>query len=98
MKLSLEHLNVGTVWTILVGCVMGVVFIFNTFARAADVEKKFEHLELDIAYGQFYDRLDDYEEALNEGRDVLAKEYLRQMERLRAKICELDPEWERCDD
>jgi translation initiation factor IF-2 len=98
MKIPLDKINVGTIWTILAGCVAGVVFMFNTFARASEVQQKFEHLELDIAYGQFYDRLDDYEEALGEEREELAKEYLRQMERLRAKICELDPEWERCDD
>lgn len=98
MALPIDKLNVGGLWTILVGCVAGVVFVFNTFARADDVENKFEQIELDMAYGQFYDRLDDYEEALDEGREGLAAEYARQMERLRAVICEHDPEWERCDD
>ena len=50
-----------------------------------------------MAYGQYYDRLDDRDESLAEGNHELAAEYERQMERLKAKICEHDPEWERCD-
>jgi hypothetical protein len=75
------------------GTAGAVLFMFSTFATATEVED----IKLDIAYGQYYDRLDDYEEALAEGRPELAAEYKRQMERLRANICEQDPEWERCD-
>lgn len=96
--MQLGHLNIGSVWAIVVGLVAAVVFVFNEFARAEDVNLKFGALELDIAYGQYYDRLDDYDEAVSEGNLDLAAEYRRQMERLRAKICESDPEWERCDD
>ena len=71
-----------------------VVWMFTQFASAAEVED----LKIELAYGQFYDRLDDYEEAQAEGRDELANEYKRQMERLKAKICEADPKWERCKD
>ena len=71
-----------------------VVWMFTTFASAAEVDE----IKLDIAYGQYYDRLDDYDEALTEGNEELAAEYKRQMERLKAKICEADPEWERCDE
>lgn len=91
MKL-VDYVNVG-----LITSTAGVVaWMFNTFASAADVDERVSKLELDIAYGQYYDRLDDYEEAAAEGRDKLAAEYLRQMERLKAAICEADPEWERC--
>jgi len=76
------------------GTASAVLFMFQTFASASEVDE----LRLEIAYGQFYDRLDDYEEALSEGREELASEYKRRMERLRAQICESDPEWERCDD
>ena len=57
---------------------------------------QFAQFAIDTYYGQYYDRLDDYEEAVAEGRMELAKEYKRQMEKLKAKICEEDPEWERC--
>ena len=70
-----------------------ILWMFQTFASAEELDS----LRLEIAYGQFYDRLDDYEEALEEGRDELAEEYRRRMERLRAQICEQDPEWERCE-
>ena len=59
--------------------------------------EKLEQQQLRAAYGQFYDRLDDYDEAVDEENDRLAAEYLRQMEVLRSEICALDPEWERCE-
>ena len=71
-----------------------VVWMFTNFASADEVEE----IHLDLAYGQYYDRLDDRDEARDEGNAELAAEYERQMERLRAKICEEDPEWERCDE
>ena len=77
---------------LITGTAAAVLWMFQTFATAAEVED----LKLNIAYGQFYDRLDDYDEAIAEGNEDLAREYLRQMERLRAIICESDPEWERC--
>lgn len=76
------------------GTACAVIWMFTTFASASEVEE----IHLDISYGQFYDRLDDYDEAVDEGNEELAKEYARQMERLKAKICESDPEWERCGD
>jgi hypothetical protein len=91
MKLSLtDKINFGLI-TLTAGA---MVWIFTTFASAAEVDE----IKLDIAYGQFYDRLDDYDEAVSEGNEALAAEYKRQMERLKAKICEADPEWERCDE
>lgn len=71
-----------------------MVWIFTTFASASEVEA----IAVDVAYGQYYDRLDDYDEAKDEGNVDLAAEYMRQMERLKAKICAADPEWERCDE
>jgi len=85
-------INVTLVWTAITTTVAAVLWMFTAFASASEVEE----IRIDVAYGQYYDRLDDYEEALDEGREELAAEYKRQMERLRAKICEADPEWERC--
>ncbi len=71
-----------------------VIWMFSTFASAADVDE----IKLDQWYGQFYDRLDDRDDALEDGNTELAQEHERQMDRLRAKICEEDPKWERCKD
>ena len=76
---------IGTVWG-------GVTALDYRYAPAGKVEE----MSLDIWYGQYYDRLDDYDEAVAEGNRELAEEYKRQMERIKAKICEVDPEWERC--
>jgi len=78
--------------TLMAAVASSVVWMYATFASAAEVEE----IHTDLAYGQYYDRLDDYDEAMSEGNVALAQEYARQMERLKAKICEADPEWERC--
>lgn len=91
MKISLtDKLNFGLISM----TAAAVVWMFTQFASASEVEE----IHLDISYGQYYDRLDDYDEAVEEGNEELAREYARQMERLKAKICEADPEWERCRD
>jgi len=91
MKATLnDKLNFGLVGV----TASAVVWMFTQFASASEVEA----IAVDVAYGQYYDRLDDYDEAVSEGNTALAAEYARQMERLKAKICEADPEWERCDD
>lgn len=82
------------IWGAITGTVTAVLWMFATFASAAEVDA----IRMDIAYGQYYDRLDDYEEALDEGRQELANEYKRQMERLKAQICKKDPDWKRCKD
>lgn len=90
MKATLnDKLNFGLVGV----TATAVIWMFTQFASATEVEA----IAIDVAYGQYYDRLDDYDEAVSEGNAALADEYSRQMERLKAKICEADPEWERCD-
>jgi hypothetical protein len=89
-----QWINLGLMWTAITSTIGAVLWMFTTFATAAEVDE----VKLSIAYGQYYDRLDDRDEARDEGNDELAQEYERQMERLKAQICEQDPEWERCDD
>ena len=98
-------INIGSIWTMLTATVLAMVYVFTTFATADDLKtvqeanvREVEEVKLSIWYGQFYDRLDDRDEAVDEGNVELAKEYKRQMEKLRAQICEQDPQWERCDD
>ncbi len=102
--MTLDKITVGTLWTMLCGTAIAIVYLFNVFASAADLEsvkqevrKEIERVEIYIAFGQFYDRLDDYDEAIAEGNDELAAEYARQMELLRTRICKSQPDWERCD-
>ena len=76
----------------LVGTVLAVVYMFNTFVTAAT----FSEFQTDIYYIQFYELLEKQAHAEEDGHEGLADELARQMERLKAKICEDDPEWERC--
>lgn len=78
--------------TLISGVALGLIWMYSTFASAAEVEE----IKLAVLYGQYYDRLDDYDESVDEGNTPLAEEYKRQMERIKAQICELDPAWERC--
>lgn len=89
-----DLINLGLMWTAITSTVGAILWMFATFATAAEVDD----IKLQVLYGQYYDRLDDLDESLDEGNEELAREYERQMERIRAAICEMDPEWERCDD
>lgn len=88
----MSKLNLGLIWGAITATVSAVLWMFSTFASAAEVQD----IKTEIAYGQYYDRLDDYDEAMDEGNEELAEEYAEQMERLIAKICEEDPQWRRC--
>ena len=92
--MKLEHINVGSIWMMLTGTVLAVVYMFTTFVTAAE----FNQFSVEVYYGQYYERLEDWQRAIDSGNDDYANELERQLERLRAKICEEDPEWERCDD
>ncbi len=93
MKASLEKINLGTIWIMLAGTATAIIWMFTTFASAADLNE----LKTELAYSSYYSLLERHQDATDAGRDELAAEFARQMERLRAKICEEDPEWERCD-
>ena len=87
----------------LVGTATAIVYVFTSFvtvaANDAYHEEQYEQQQefrVDIYYSQFYELLDKYSEAVEEEREAFAAELQRQLERLKAKICEEDPEWERC--
>ncbi len=77
----------------LVGTATAIVWMFSNFVSAAT----FSDFQTDIYYIQFYDLLEKHQDALDSERDGLAEELERQMERLRVRICQNDPDWERCD-
>lgn len=92
MKLDI---NMSTIWTMLVGTVMAVVYMFTTFATASDLQE----LATDIYYDQYYelrDRIRDLEDE-EEVDEQYLRETERRLERIRSKICAEEPEWERCD-
>ena len=95
--------NLGVIWAMLVGTATAMVYMFTTFVSVAqnDVYHEAQRQEtaefrVDIYYLQFYELLDKYTEAIENDREDFADELERQLERLTAKICEEDPEWERC--
>ena len=71
-----------------------VLWMFATFASSAEVDD----LRLDILYGQFFDRLDDYEEELEQDDQVSAERLKRELIRIKAKICEANPKFEYCNE
>ena len=78
----------------LVGTALAITYMFNTFVTAAEFEK----YVVEEMYDSYYQMLDRVHEAEAKGNEELAKEFSRRLERLKAKICEADPEWERCDE
>lgn len=70
------------------------IWITTTFATASEVND----LKLQLLYGQFYDRLDDYEEEAAENDEASAERLRRELIRIKAQICEQDPHWEYCDE
>ncbi len=103
--MTLNDINISSIWTMLVGTALAITYMFTHFASGEEVDDLKEQMiaqniaqDVRAAYGQYYDRLDDFDEATDEGNEELAKEYGRQMEGLRALICEHDSKWERCDD
>lgn len=99
----MKMINLAAIWTAVTTTVGAVIFMFNTFASAAYVDEKIAELhstdnEIKLAqwYQLYYALFDDYEESVDEGRMQLAEEYKRQMEKWRAKICAVEPTWERC--
>lgn len=91
MKLDI---NMGTIWTMLAGTVMAVIYMFNTFATASDLQELAIDLYYD-SYYELYDRIQDH--ANDEDTDeAYIRELERRLERIRSKICLEEPEWERC--
>lgn len=58
---------------------------------------QFEQYAVEDFYDKFYEAEDRKLEAEESGDDKAAREAQRTMERLKAKICHIDPDWERCD-
>ena len=76
------------------GTAIAVVYMFTNFVSAA----AFSEFQTDIYYIQFYELLEKQTHAEEDSHEGLAEELGRQLERLKAKICEEDPKWERCDE
>lgn len=70
------------------------IWITTTFATASEVED----LKMELLYGVFWDRLDDYEEESAEGDSQSAERLRRELQRILATICENDPEFDYCDE
>ncbi len=93
MAIKLEQLNISGIWTMLAGTVIAVVYMFTTFVTVAD----FNELKVEVYYSQFYETIDRLRDAEANGEQEYSRELERRLERLKAKICDVEPEWERCD-
>ncbi len=79
----------------LVGTAMAVAYMFTTFATAGDLQE----LATDIYYDSYYSLVDRLHEVKDD--ETIPEKYIRELERrlerVKAKICAEEPEWERCD-
>jgi hypothetical protein len=73
-----------------------IIYMFTTFVRADEYHASMEDITVRMAIGQFYDRLDDYQEESAEGDTEMANILLQELEELAAEICEHRPKWKYC--
>lgn len=79
------------------GTLVGILLFSFGGVQLADTRYAPMSVAVELAYKSYYDFLEKVEAARAAGNEDLAREYERQMERLKAQICEHDPKWERCD-
>ncbi len=78
---------------VLVGLVFaGIAALDARYAAAADLAD----LSVTVYYGQYYDNLDRIVHAESANQTSFATELKRRNEHLKAAICAVEPEWERC--
>ncbi len=87
--MQLDKVNMSTIWAMLMGTVAAVVYMFSNFVSASD----FGDYIVEDYYDKYYDMEDDLED---EADDDDIRRLKRNMVRLKAKICEIEPEWEEC--
>jgi len=78
----------------LIGTVFGGVQVADS--RYVQVSQ-FAQYAVEDFYDKFYEAEDRKIAAEASGDEKAAREAQRDMERLKAKICDIDPKWERCD-
>lgn len=83
-----------TALALLVGGVFGGVQALDM--RYVGIEQ-FEDLSVEVFFQQYYDTLDRKNAAERNGDFDYALELTRRLERLKSKICKVEPDWERCD-
>ena len=87
MKLDI---NMGTIWTMITGTVIAIVYMFSNFVSASD----FKEYIIEDFYDKYYE-MEDALEVEDDPDDIRRLE--RNMARIKAKICAIEPEWEECD-
>jgi len=91
--MKLDNINLGSIWTMIAGTALAIIYMFNTFVTAGE----FQEYVTEEYYDSYYALLDRQTDAIENGQVELAEEFGRRLEKLKAKICEEDSEWERCE-
>ncbi len=92
--MQLEKINIGSIWTMIVGTAVAITWMFTHFVTSDE----FQEYVTEEYYEKYYLVLDRVRRANERGNEELAIEMERTLERIRTKICKEDPEWERCKD
>ena len=87
MKLDI---NMGTIWTMLVGTAMAIIYMFTTFATAADLQQ----LDARIIKAD----IRQVRKLLREEEDDTIKDFYREdLRELIDDLCDITPEHRYCD-
>lgn len=78
---------------ILIGVVFGGVQVMDSRYVASE---QFSDFSAEVYFSQYYETIDRIRAAKDNGENDYAKELEHRLERLKAKICKVEPSWERC--
>ena len=91
------NVNLGLVWTMLSGTVVALIaamsYANTNFVSTSD----FSEFSVEIYYEQYYANVERLEKAKREhAPSATVNDLRRRIERLRTKICTIEPEWREC--
>jgi len=90
---SISRADLGVYGTVIAVTASAIVYIFTNFVTVSE----FNAVTVELLYDQYWTTLDRISKARANGQTDYEQELARRLEELRAKICEVEPEWERCE-
>lgn len=85
---------VGTIFALLATAWGGTTVLDNRYVAASELKS----LSVEIFYREFWDAEERLRDAKERGDQQAIKDQQHRLERLKAKICSIEPNWQRCGD
>lgn len=92
MSREINRANLGINAAVIALTASAIVYVFTNFVTIAE----FQSVTVELLYDQYYKTIERINTAQKAGERNYEAELKQRLEKLRAKICEVEPEWERC--